>query len=129
MIPQFKSNHILADVSEFKDDAAFKLDDYIPSTLDLFRDGEQLLGLPFSTPPVVMFYNKSLFDQAGLTDPNTLAAQGQWTWERFEETAKTIASKEATNRIYGANFFAIGRLGLFFPPIPGPMAAGLLMRA
>jgi multiple sugar transport system substrate-binding protein len=105
MVPQFKENGILADVSEFKDDADFKLDDYIPSTLDLFRDGEQLLGLPFSTPPVVMFYNKTLFDQAQLTDPNTLAAKGEWTWEQFEQSAKEISSSDAKNRVYGANFF------------------------
>ncbi len=105
MLPQFKANGILADVSEFKEDASFKLEDYIPSTLDLFRDGDQLLGLPFSTPPVVMFYNKTLFDAAGLTDPNTLAAAGQWTWAKFEETAKTLSNKNAANRIYGANFF------------------------
>lgn len=128
-MPQFKSNHILADVSEFKDDAQFKLDDYIPSTLDLFRDGDQLLGLPFSTPPVVMFYNKTLFDKAGLTDPNTLASQGQWTWEQFEKSAKTITSKEATNRIYGANFFATGRPGLCSPRIHGPMAAARSTKA
>ncbi len=105
MIPQFKANGILADVSEFKNDADFKLDDYIPSTLDLFRDGEQLLGLPFSTPPVVMFYNKTLFDQAKLIDPNMLASEGKWTWEQFEQSAKAISSSDAKNRIYGANFF------------------------
>ncbi|WP_028562721.1 ABC transporter substrate-binding protein [Paenibacillus pinihumi] len=105
MVPQFKANGILADVSKFKEDAEFKLDDYIPSTLDLFRDGDQLLGLPFSTPPVVMFYNKTLFDKAGLTDPNTLAAEGKWSWEQFENSAKAISSKDAKNRVYGANFF------------------------
>ncbi|MFC4306367.1 ABC transporter substrate-binding protein [Cohnella boryungensis] len=105
MVPQFKANGILGDVSEFKDDAEFKLDDYIPSTLDLFRDGDQLLGLPFSTPPVVMFYNKALFDKAGLTDPNTLAAEGKWTWAEFEKSAKALTDKSASNRVYGANFF------------------------
>ncbi|ANY70899.1 sugar ABC transporter substrate-binding protein [Paenibacillus sp. BIHB 4019] len=105
MIPQFKANGILADVSEFKNDADFKLGDYIPSTLDLFRDGEQLLGLPFSTPPVVMFYNKTLFDQAKLLDPNTLASEGKWTWEQFVQSAKAISSSDAKSRIYGANFF------------------------
>ncbi|MEK4042440.1 sugar ABC transporter substrate-binding protein [Paenibacillus sp. FSL H8-0048] len=105
MIPQFKANGILADVSSFKDDASFNLDDYIPSTLDLFRDGDQLLGLPFSTPPVVMFYNKTLFDKANLTDPNTLASEGKWTWKTFEESAKAIAVKDAGGRVYGANFF------------------------
>ncbi|MCC3371834.1 sugar ABC transporter substrate-binding protein [Cohnella sp. REN36] len=105
MVPQFKDNGILGDVSEFKNDAAFKLDDYIPSTLDLFRDGDRLLGLPFSTPPVVMFYNKTLFDKAGLTDPNTLAKEGKWTWEEFEKSAKTLTDKTAASRVYGANFF------------------------
>ena len=124
MIPQFKSNHILADVSAFKDDAQFKLDDYIPSTLDLFREGDQLLGLPFSTPPVVMFYNQTLFDKAGLTDPNTLAAKGEWTWEQFEASAKAITSKDAANRIYGANFFGTGRPGPCFLHTPGLTEAG-----
>lgn len=124
MIPQFKSNQILADLSAFKDDAQFKLDDYIPSTLDLFREGDQLLGLPFSTPPVVMFYNKTLFDKAGLTDPNTLVAKGEWTWEQFEASAKAITSKDAANRIYGANFFATGKPGRCFLRTPGLMEAG-----
>lgn len=124
MIPQFKSNHILADVSAFKDDAQFKLDDYIPSTLDLFREGDQLLGLPFSTPPVVMFYNQTLFDKAGLTDPNTLGAKGEWTWEQFEASAKAITSKDAANRIYGANFFGTGRPGPCFLHTPGLTEAG-----
>ncbi|WP_239615074.1 ABC transporter substrate-binding protein [Cohnella mopanensis] len=105
MVPQFKSNGILGDVSEFKNDADFKLDDYIPSTLDLFRDGDQLLGLPFSTPPMVMFYNKTLFDKANLTDPNTLAKEGKWTWAEFEKSAKAITNKDAQNRVYGVNFF------------------------
>ncbi|RXZ80278.1 sugar ABC transporter substrate-binding protein [Paenibacillaceae bacterium] len=105
MVPQFKSNGILADVSEVKNDADFNLNDFIPSTLDLFQDGDQLFGLPFSTPPAVMFYNKTLFDQAGLTDPNTLASKGEWTWEQFEQSAKAISSNDAKNRVYGANFF------------------------
>lgn len=105
MVPQFKANGILDDVSEFKDDAEFMMNDYIPSTLDLFRDGDKLLGLPFSTPPVVTFYNKTLFDKMGLTDPNTLAKEGKWTWEEFEKSAKALANKDAKNRVYGANFF------------------------
>ncbi|WP_372637654.1 sugar ABC transporter substrate-binding protein [Cohnella sp.] len=105
MVPQFMDNGILADVSEFKDDAEFNLGDFIPSTLDLFRDGDKLLGLPFSTPPVVLFYNKTLFDKTGLTDPNTLAKEGKWTWAEFEKSAQAIASKDAQNRVYGANFF------------------------
>ncbi len=105
MVPQFMENGIFADVSDFQDDPEFNMDDYIPSTLDLFRKDGKLYGLPFSTPPAVMFYNKALFEQANLPDPNTLASEGKWTWEEFENAARAITNTSAENRVYGANFF------------------------
>ncbi|NOU92754.1 extracellular solute-binding protein [Paenibacillus sp. LMG 31456] len=105
MVPQFMANDILADVSDVKSDASFNLDDFIPSTLSLFTKENKLYGLPFSTPPSVMFYNQDLFDKAGLTSPNELAKQGKWTWEEFVKSAKAITSGNGANKIYGANFF------------------------
>ncbi|TVY07480.1 ABC transporter substrate-binding protein [Paenibacillus cremeus] len=105
MVPQFMANNIMMDISDVKDDAAFKLDDFIPSTLDLFRKDGKLYGLPFSTPPSVMFYNKDLFDKAGLKSPNDLAKDGKWTWEEFEKSAKALSSGSGASKIYGANFF------------------------
>lgn len=128
MIPQFKANGILADVSSFKDDASFNLDDYIPSTLDLFRDGDQLLGLPFSTPPVVMFYNKTLFDKANLTDPNTLASEGNGPGRPLRNRPKQLLSKTL-----GAGYMArissvTGRPGRFYLRTRGLMEAARSMR-
>ena len=45
-----------------------------------------------------MIYNKDLFEQAGLKDPNEYVAEGTWTWETFRECMKTI--KEKTG-VYG----------------------------
>ena len=105
MVPQFMANGILMDVSDVANDSAFQMDDFIPSTLDLFRKDGKLYGLPFSTPPSVMFYNQDLFEQAGLESPNELAKQGKWTWEEFEKAAKAISSGTGADRVYGANFF------------------------
>jgi multiple sugar transport system substrate-binding protein len=105
MVPQFMANGILEDVSDVKNDTSFQMDDFIPSTLDLFRKDGKLYGLPFSTPPSVMFYNKDLFDKAGLPSPNELAKQGKWTWEEFVKAAKAISSGTGANKVYGANFF------------------------
>lgn len=105
MVPQFMSNGILEDVSDVMKDPSFKSDDIIPSTLELFKKGDQLYGLPFSTPPAVMFYNIDLFDKAGLKSPNDLAKEGKWTWEEFEKAAKVISSGSGSTRVYGANFF------------------------
>ena len=88
MVPQFMANDILADVTDIVQDEAFDIDDIIPSTLELFRQDDKLYGLPFSTPPSVVFYNEDLFKQAGLSTPNELAEKGEWTWEKFEEAAK-----------------------------------------
>ncbi|OXM84354.1 ABC transporter substrate-binding protein [Paenibacillus rigui] len=105
MVPQFMANDILADVSDVKTDASFHMDDFIPSTLSLFTKDDKLYGLPFSTPPSVMFYNQDLFDKAGLPSPNELAKQGKWTWEEFTKSAKAITSGTGANKVYGANFF------------------------
>ncbi|MCP1308683.1 ABC transporter substrate-binding protein [Paenibacillus tyrfis] len=105
MVPQFMQNGILEDVSDITKDSAFNSGDFIPSTLQLFQKDGKLYGLPFSTPPSVMFYNKDMFDKAGLSSPNELAKQGKWTWEEFAKSAKTLSSGSGANKTYGANFF------------------------
>ncbi|MCM3766396.1 sugar ABC transporter substrate-binding protein [Neobacillus niacini] len=101
MVPQFMENGILDDVSSFKDDKEYNMDDFFPSTLDLFRKDNKLYGIPFSTPPEVLFYNKDLFVKAGEKTPNEHVQAGAWNWEQFEKSAKAISEKGT----YGANFF------------------------
>ncbi|MCP8615906.1 ABC transporter substrate-binding protein [Salirhabdus salicampi] len=105
MVPQFVKNNILTDISEFKDDPDFDFEDITPSTLDLWKHDGQLLGLPFSTPPMIMYFNKTMFDEAGLETPIELAKKGEWTWEQFEEAAKALSNGEGSDRQYGARLF------------------------
>jgi multiple sugar transport system substrate-binding protein len=101
MVPQFMDNGILEDVSSFKEDKEYNMNDFFPSTLDLFEKDDKLYGLPFSTPPMVLFYNKDLFVKAGEKTPNEHVAAGTWNWEQFEKSAKAISA----DGVYGANFF------------------------
>lgn len=101
MVPQFMENGILEDVSSIKKDPEYKIEDFFPSTLELFEKDDKLYGVPFSTPPMVIFYNKSLFEKAGEKTPNEHVAAGTWNWEQFEKSAKAISTKG----VYGANFF------------------------
>lgn len=105
MVPQFVNNNILRDISDFKEDEDFNFEDYIPSTLELWEHDGKLLGLPFSTPPMIMYYNKTMFEEAGLDTPNELVAKGKWTWEQFEETASRLSSGEGNDRKFGARLF------------------------
>jgi multiple sugar transport system substrate-binding protein len=101
MVPQFMANGLLEDVSSFQEDKEYNMDDFFPSTLDLFKKDNKLYGIPFSTPPMVMFYNKDVFVKAGEKTPNEHVAAGTWNWEQFEKSAKAISS----DGVYGANFF------------------------
>ncbi|MBB6637391.1 ABC transporter substrate-binding protein [Cohnella thailandensis] len=115
MVPQFMSNNILADISDIKNDAEFALNDFIPSTLELFSNEGGLYGLPFSTPPSVIFYNADLFEKAGLPTPNELASKGEWTWDKFVETAKTLTSGSGADKTYGATFFRDWKTWIMLP--------------
>ncbi|WP_226036176.1 ABC transporter substrate-binding protein [Aquibacillus saliphilus] len=105
MVPQFVNNNIMTDISSFQDDPDFDFDDYIPSTLELWQHDGELLGLPFSTPPMIMYYNETMFEEAGLETPKELALKDEWTWEQFEESAKALSSGDGTDRTYGARLF------------------------
>lgn len=38
-----------------------------------------------------VFYNRELLEKSGCENPETLAAQGKWTWDKFKEIEKTVA--------------------------------------
>ena len=41
-----------------------------------------------------LFYNKTMFDQAGLDDPYDLYQAGEWTWDAMLEAAKELTAGE-----------------------------------
>lgn len=72
---------------------------------DAFGDGLQpsyingkLYGLPYTKGGFYVFYNKNMFDAAGLKYPTD-----DWTWEDFERTAKALTTGSGSKKIYGAN--------------------------
>lgn len=58
-------------------------------------DGK-IYAQPYRTDFWVLYYNKDLFDQAGLDYPENI------TWEEYETLAKTLTSGEGSEKVYGA---------------------------
>jgi multiple sugar transport system substrate-binding protein len=81
------------------DDVAAADDDYDPSVLAedslgaFARDGVQY-GLPASFSAVVLFYNRDLFEAAGVDLPSA-----DWTWEDERAAAQKLTDK--TNGVFG----------------------------
>ena len=78
---------------------------YYPEALEAFQlDGVQF-GLPASFSNVVLFYNKDLFDAAGMDYPT-----GEWTWEDFRAAAEQLTDPDAG--IWGAGTVSYTHLTL-----------------
>ncbi len=78
-------------------DDAFALGDLYPGAVDLFVSEGKTWGIPIWVDPLVMFYNKDLFDRAGVPYP-----QPGWTRDDFLEAALALRDKEAG--VYGYAF-------------------------
>ncbi len=98
----------LLDLGAFDIDASR----YYPLALEGFTDGGTQYGLPATFSDVVLIYNKTLFDEAGLDYPTA-----DWTWE--DELAAAEALTDADAGVWGTlqpvSFFefykALGQAG------------------
>jgi len=80
----------LLDLQPFVDEEpSFPTDDFYPGTLDGFRWQGHLRGLPAEVLPVLIFYDKKMFDEAGIAYP-----QIGWTWDDFLEVAVRLTARE-----------------------------------
>lgn len=68
----------------------FDFDDFSEPAMGLWVDGDRVWGVPFSTSPFMIFYNRDKFEAAGLETPFDLAARGEWDMEAFQSLAKAL---------------------------------------
>ncbi len=57
------------DLQPLVDKTGYDLGQWTPEQVDVWRTEEGLVGLPFGVFPSMIFYNKALFDEAGLPYP------------------------------------------------------------
>lgn len=53
------------------------------------RDGE-IYGIASDSNPIVMYYNKKVFKEAGVKTPQEYDDEGQWNWDAFEEVTSKL---------------------------------------
>jgi multiple sugar transport system substrate-binding protein len=73
-----------------RDDPKFDLQDFYPSLVATCRYQSKLFSLPRYTSVYVLFYNRDLFDAAGLKYPDN-----NWTWDDYLAAAKKLTVNSA----------------------------------
>jgi multiple sugar transport system substrate-binding protein len=76
-----------------EEDPTFDLADFYPELVEKCRYQGKLYSLPRYTSVYVLFYNKDLFDAAGLEYPNK-----KWTWDDYLTAARKLTGPSVTGK-------------------------------
>jgi len=99
--PTFINAGVLVDASStLRPDKAYAFGDFSAPALQLWVRKNAIYGVPFSTSPFIVFFNRDHFKAAKLAPPDQLAARGAWTWEALRRSAYAVARTAGTG-VYG----------------------------
>ena len=80
------------------------LGDFWPNLLASYNYGGVQYGLPTDLDLALTYYNKDVFDAAGVSYP-----EAGWTWDDYRVIAKALTQGEGVGKIYGSTAFNFGR--------------------
>lgn len=99
--PTYGAKHVVQDISQYID---INDDFWYDSTTKAFTFGGVPYAVGADAAPVVISYNKTLFDQMGVKTPTEYFEEGNWTWDTFREVALSMTGDtdgDGNNDIYG----------------------------
>ena len=97
--PQFVAQGLLMDITDFIAENVDPDEVYWDVIQNLHVDG-RLYGLPISVFSLMVYYNRDMFEEAGITPPS-LDWNDTWTFDDFREIATQLSHGEGLDRVYG----------------------------
>lgn len=100
LIPTFTNKKILLDLAPFVGSLGLDTTIWYPNVLAIARVGDALYAFPKGFSPIMVYYNKTLFAKAGISEP----APG-WTWDDYRRMARALtidSDRDGTPEQYGA---------------------------
>lgn len=98
-IADFATRGVILDLRALADASDHNDDDFYPGPMfhlsfnpDSGNTGEVLWGLPRDVSTFALYMNVDLIQEAGVDDPRELAANGEWTWDKFVEVVDGIGA-------------------------------------
>ncbi len=94
-VPMFVDKGAFVPLDDFIAGADYPLDTgiYLPGVLEPGRWNNQQYLLPKDFSPLAVYYNKKLFDAAGLPYP-----KDGWTWDEFLDTAQKLTKTDDSGK-------------------------------
>lgn len=104
--PQYASKGLLLRIDDKMTELGLlDLDEWYQVGLDYFTWDGGVYGLPKDVNVYCTYFNKALFEEAGLETPDVLAERGEWTREAFREAAIALTRRDGDSVTqYGCAF-------------------------
>ncbi len=84
-IPAFVDAGVVLDLAPYVDRVGVDTADFHPRLMELFGEGDALWAFPKDFTPMVIYYNRAVFDAAGEPYP-----EAGWTWSEFLDAARRL---------------------------------------
>jgi multiple sugar transport system substrate-binding protein len=81
----WQSRDVLLNLQPYINKTSGFLDNFYPQTLEGYKLSDGYYGLPRDFQTIVLFYNKNMFDAAGVAYPTA-----SWTWDDLRAAAKQL---------------------------------------
>ena len=93
-VVNYAADGVLENLDPYIEKAGYDLSDYWPGLLDFATYDNHVYGFPRDIGLEVLYYNKDLFDAAGLDYPNDT-----WTWDDLKNAAEKLTDVTASGRV------------------------------
>ncbi|MCC7658328.1 sugar ABC transporter substrate-binding protein [Serratia sp. Pon4B] len=84
---QYAKNGIMEPLVPYIKDSGLKLDDVVASSVKAYQYDGQQMAIPRDVDSIAVWYNKKLFDQAGVSYPTS-----DWSWDDLKNKATALKS-------------------------------------
>ena len=92
--PKYAAQGVLENLDPYIEKSGYDLKDYWPGLLESASYDGSVYGFPRDIEVNVLYYNKDLFDQAGVEYPTDT-----WTWDDLLAAAEKLTVKDASGNV------------------------------
>ena len=92
--PRYAAEGVLENLDPWIEKAGYNLDDYWPALLESASYDGSVYGFPRDIGFNVLYYNKDLFDAAGVEYPTN-----EWTWDELQAAAEQLMVVDDNGRV------------------------------
>lgn len=92
--PRYAAEGVLENLDPYIEQSGYDLNDYWPALLESASYDGSVYGLPRDISVEALYYNKDIFDEAGVEYPTD-----EWTWDDLLAAAQKLSVVEANGRV------------------------------